>query len=331
MKLLIAYDGSECSRAALEELRRIGLPLRDVDAMILGVDPTMANAVLPHANNAVFVEANLATSPNALRVEGEPVLEANAVRKVDEAFERLSQHFPLWTIEKRALCGPPCFLITQEIKNMKPDLVVVGSHNKNLLQRLFFGSMSKYLADHTSCSIHVTKPSLFSSNGPPRLMIALDDSQMSKLAVEEVASRHWPVGTEVLLLSVVDRFLYEPELLTADAYSQSAFEVQKLKLKACLENAKEMLKDTALQVTTLCRVGSPISVIEDEAARNHIDVLFIGAAKHNIVERALCGSISSGLVAKSNCSVEIVRPRTGALTGTRGHRTSRFHNEVQFN
>lgn len=51
MKILIAYDGSECARAALGELTRAGLP-EEAEAIVISV----ADAYLPHPSEdeAVF-------------------------------------------------------------------------------------------------------------------------------------------------------------------------------------------------------------------------------------------------------------------------------------
>jgi hypothetical protein len=37
MKILIGYDGSDCSEAALDDLRKAGLPQSDVEALVLSV------------------------------------------------------------------------------------------------------------------------------------------------------------------------------------------------------------------------------------------------------------------------------------------------------
>jgi nucleotide-binding universal stress UspA family protein len=39
----------------------------------------------------------------------------------------------------------------------KADLIVVGSHGKNGIQRLLLGSVSEYVATHAKCSVEIVR------------------------------------------------------------------------------------------------------------------------------------------------------------------------------
>ena len=331
MKLLIAYDGSDCATAALDDLTKAGLPLHDVEATIVAIDETPPTFQLPGFANGIFAESNLSTGAFAMDTEGSVCRAAHADKKATYAVSRLQQQFPHWTIEKRALCGSPWFLLVQQIKELDPDLIVAGSHNKNMLQRLLFGSVSKYLADHAACSVHITKAPLFASNGPPRLMLAVDGSEMSMLAVDAIASRHWPAGTYVCVVGVVDRNAFPPEFFANHSQSSAVLNYHQRTLEQALSAVAEKLSDIGLDVSTVCRIGSPEETLEDEARRRHIDCVFLGAARHTLLQRTMCGSVSSTLVANAHCSVEIVRPRLNSDATPKTDCKKRYSNSVQFN
>ncbi len=106
MKLLIGYDGSQCADAALEDLRRAGLP-REAQAIVL----TVLEQWLPHVadHNAAPLRQLDIPSSMQIRVSAtttvEPVTETRVLAL--KAKTRLQGHFPSWNIKAEESLGSP--------------------------------------------------------------------------------------------------------------------------------------------------------------------------------------------------------------------------------
>src|SRR5688572_403085 len=67
------------------------------------------------------------------------------------------------------------------------------------------------------------------------------------------------------------------------------------------------LRRPGLSAVPSAREGDPKQVLLREAERFDTDCIFVGAKGHSRVERFLIGSVSSAVVARARCSVEVVR------------------------
>src|SRR5262252_5623836 len=85
---------------------------------------------------------------------------------------------------------------------MKADLIIVGSHGRTALSRLFLGSISQWLLNEVRCSVRVARGKLDEPDFPVRIVLALDGSRSAEKALEEIASRNWPEKSEVRVVAV---------------------------------------------------------------------------------------------------------------------------------
>ena len=153
MKLLIAYDGSPCADAALDDLRRAGLPAEGVEAVVVAVaevwlpPPPPSGYEIVEAARAAHGPAELAerTSRAALAVK-------EARRLVALAVERVRKSFPGWKVLAEAAGGSPSWEVVRRADEWKPDLVVVGSHGRSALGRFVMGSVSQKVLTEARCS-----------------------------------------------------------------------------------------------------------------------------------------------------------------------------------
>ena len=142
-----------------------------------------------------------------------------------------------------------------------------------------------------------------------RILLATDGSEQSEAAVDEIAREHFPVHTEVRVISVVeppnlgegvDTSLYLEIDKTARERARAALEKAAAKLRADEENRQ-------LKVTTEIISGSPKRVILEEAEAFGADLIVVGSHGHGMLDRFLLGSVSQAVALHAKCSVEIVR------------------------
>src|SRR5438876_1661078 len=99
MKLLIAYDGSECAEAALDDMCRAGLP--DVaEALVLSVTELWLPSP-PPSSYEIVEEALLAETPTELQRihQRHSAAVQHATALAGQARERLQKNFPLWKFD----------------------------------------------------------------------------------------------------------------------------------------------------------------------------------------------------------------------------------------
>jgi nucleotide-binding universal stress UspA family protein len=108
MKLLVAYDGSSCADAALDDLRQAGLP-SEAEAVVISV----AELWLPPPSSYEL----LAPASNERPPGGEE--EALTLAKVASA--RIQVDFPAWKVRAEAYAGSPAWKIIQKADEWQPD------------------------------------------------------------------------------------------------------------------------------------------------------------------------------------------------------------------
>ena len=117
MKILLAYDGSIYADAAIEDMRRAGLP-NNAEALVVCV----ANYGL-HPPRAAGTEETTSPESQITKLD-----EANSL--VQDARNRLHSYFPQWVILSEVLWGYPAEVILRIVDDWKPDLLIAGSHGR---------------------------------------------------------------------------------------------------------------------------------------------------------------------------------------------------------
>jgi nucleotide-binding universal stress UspA family protein len=149
-----------------------------------------------------------------------------------------------------------------------------------------------------------------------KILIGVDGSPYSNAALEEVANRSWPGGTEVLIVHAYqlpvaptpEAWVLPPgyfELLDRAVRTQSDAIVD-----AALQKLKAAGNDLKVQGKAI--LGAPRKVILEEANDWKADLIVVGSHGYPTWQRLLLGSVSGAVVAHAKCSVEVVRlPEAG--------------------
>ena len=67
--------------------------------------------------------------------------------------------------------------------------------------RFILGSVSQSVVTGEACSVRVSRSCDGKKDHPARIIIGVDGSACSRIAVKEVAARTWPKGSEVRLVT----------------------------------------------------------------------------------------------------------------------------------
>ena len=314
MRLLIGYDDSECADSAIDDMQRAGLPTKG-EALVVTVAEEWPAYML-----AGFDALELDQSSRSIAAQtGSGNLPATdrwsraAAETAKRAAERVSVLLPGWTVTSAVHSSSPYSALLRVADEWKADLLLVGSHGRSAMGRALFGSVSHFIVNHATCSVRIARCPLFVSDAPERLLIGLDGSEDSLVAVEEVAQRTWPKATEVRVITALDhRFLslvptYDFPL---PRYNEPVDQEIRKAVKVAAARACARLTSAGLNAHSFLRDGDPKYVLLEEAEKWQADCIFLGARGHSALERFLIGSVSASVALHSRTSVEIVRPRS---------------------
>jgi nucleotide-binding universal stress UspA family protein len=309
---MIAYDGSAYADAALDDLRRAGLP-REAEARIVSVSDVLVNPSSSIADIAgSALTSRRVTSAIAMAREQAARALKEAKEFAAKAGERVRSDFPDWEVRAEGIAGTPSQELAQRADEWKPDLIVVGSQGRSALGRFFLGSVSKKLATESRSTVRVARRMVErSQDAPPRIMIGVDGSPGSERAVRLVGRRVWPEGTEVRIVAVDDSVSpggVARILPAAAEMIRSSNEEVAGQARQMAEWAESELRVIGLRVSVAIEKGDPQRILIEEAGKWDADCIFVGSrGLDNPDERLGLGNVSTALVTNATCTVEIVR------------------------
>jgi len=286
MKVLVAYDGSECADAALDDLRRAGLP---ADSQI----------------KVLSVVENWLPPPSALEIVEQIARDKEYLVLARRGGIRLVSMEPDWDVKSESGAGSPATVIIEKADEWGADLIVVGSHGHTALGRFFFGSVSQKVLHEARRSVRVARGRLEEPDTPVRLVIGVDGSKGAEAAVDAVAARKWPAGSEA---RIVNATWATPQISSNRGVGPIITWIteEKARIKKMIDEAAGKLRASALRTEVVVKEEEPKRLLIAEAENWGADCIFVGARGMGRIERFLLGSVSSAVAARAHCSVEVV-------------------------
>jgi nucleotide-binding universal stress UspA family protein len=207
----------------------------------------------------------------------------------DRGAARVKAAFPGWDVRTEVCCDSPAWAVINAAIRENANLVVVGAHGHSVVGgRLILGSVSQRVLYEAQTSVRVARCWTGGGKGPIRIVVGFNGSHDSEVAVESVASRSWPDGSEARIVTAHE--MLNPEARTV---------------------ATERFVAAGLSVSEISRDGDAAHVLMSEAEEWGADSIFVGTRDVHGFQHLLHGSVSSAVAARARCSVEVSRaPRT---------------------
>jgi nucleotide-binding universal stress UspA family protein len=143
-----------------------------------------------------------------------------------------------------------------------------------------------------------------------KILIATDGSEYSELAVRAAATRPWPSGSELRVLTVMERsaisYVTGGEYGLTISYEQIAAEIRN-SLESMVTTTAASLAAEGRTVSHLVREGVAAEEIINEAKQWGADLILLGTHGRHGISRFLLGSVAERVAVHAPCSVEIVR------------------------
>lgn len=147
MKLLIATDGSDYSKAAVAECCRLIIKPGSTEVMVISAyESAYPVTAEPFAISAEYYQ------------ELDDAVRGQSTGFVQEARATIEAAFPgeFVSISTEVLRGSPAQQVVERAQEWGADLIAVGSHGRGFWGRLL-GSVSNSVVHHASCSVLVVR------------------------------------------------------------------------------------------------------------------------------------------------------------------------------
>ena len=119
MKILIGYDGSDCSEKMLLDLTHAGLPAQ-AEVVVL----TVAEHWLAAPTSFGGVDVHFTEDPKEA---------SETLALAQHAQSLLHATFPNWEVSPAVAWGMPASKLLERADDWQPDLLVIGSHGRSAL------------------------------------------------------------------------------------------------------------------------------------------------------------------------------------------------------
>jgi len=221
---------------------------------------------------------------------------------------KLQAKFPQWDFYAKATAGSPAWEIVKKAKEWNVDLIVVGSHGKMGVGGFLLGNVAMNVLSQAHCSVRVVRSTVEDNDMPSRIIIGIDGSPDSEMAINSIVARKWEAGSIAHLITSTNSAPYIAfrsddnvgELQTQDGKLEASIQKMHSKYRSKLEKA-------GLCGSSLIAQGDPKAILQEEALDRRADCIFVGAQGHSKLDRLIIGSVSAAIAAQAPCSVEVVR------------------------
>jgi len=297
MRILVAIDGSEPARLALDLVANVAWPPKTevivAEAVESGIG--LLGGPLPGLA-AVQVD----------RIEAD--LRAEAQKTVLEARERLARTGV--KVEGVVLRGRPATVIVDHARRIEADLVVVGSRGHGTIASMLLGSVSAEVVDHAPAPVLVAR-----GHRIERIVLGWDGSACAARAAGLLTTWSIFAGSRVRVVSVADMEVPwwtgfpeagSPEIMPIymDAVDASGTEHDEL-----ARGMEAQLRRAGTAAEGDRRDGDAATEILAAASASNADLIVVGTHGRTGLMRLVLGSVARNVLQHATCSVLIVRDR----------------------
>jgi nucleotide-binding universal stress UspA family protein len=313
--LVVAYDGSEGARRAIEHA---GALLGGRPAAVAVVSPPPADVLLPTdlapapdlARAAAELDAALAADAEALATEGARFAEQGGLRARP------------WAVRGDPRVWPTLVDLAEE---EGAGAIVVGSRGLSGLRSTVLGSVSHGTLDHSAHPVLVVPPTAGEPGGPA--VLCYDGSEPAARAIARAGELLAPRPAVVLAAWSTAAGLASwgttalPREVVSEACARLDDEGDRRARETAAEGAE---RARAAGFADVWPLAAPIeanawATLAGVAAQRGAAVIVTGSRSLSPVRAAVVGSVSRGIAAHASAPVLVVRPPAeGCRRGGRG-------------
>jgi nucleotide-binding universal stress UspA family protein len=292
-RIIIAYDDSAGADAALHDLRCAGLG--------------------PHAR-VLLVTADVAR-PAAMAMAGDhDDIDESHVRTASIASAgaaELQAIYPGWEIASETYPGPADEAILTAASRFNADYIVIGWNDRTPKERFWHHSVALSVLRSAHCTVRIGRHAPDSPVESKRIIIGIDGTPNSRVAVDTVLERHWSAGTTVQVVAALTAPFMEHAIaaLMLPESERERIDSRRRELREETATAVTRLERAGLNAAGNIRVGDPLQILLDAAISWRAGAIFVGASSAHGHDNSHIASIAFTIAERAPCAVEVVRGR----------------------
>lgn len=222
----------------------------------------------------------------------------------------------LTIVQEQEESAAPAERIVAYAEDNDIDLVVMGTHGRRGVDRMLFGSVTEEVVRNAPCPAFTvrTDADVVPEQAVRRILVPIDFSEASELAVQHGKEIAMTYGAEIDLLHVVEEPFYPP------AYGP---DVTEFPTRDVVERVEKQLADMARDdigyehVMVEATTGYPSSEILDYVDENDVDLIVLATHGRTGLDHILLGSVAERVLRRSPKPVFVVKPDRKSLVPTK--------------
>ena len=282
-KILVGFDGSEFSRAALLEAAN-RIKRRGGKIILL--------------NAVYFDEEEFGNKPEQLEKRME-----SGKKICSGAKEMVRKEFGI-DIESIVSEGEPPEVIARTAQEMNADLIAMGTHGRRGIKRFIMGSVTSGVIGHAPCDVLVVKKPCTRCTGEfTSILLPFDGSAFSKKALSHAYALAKDEGSEVTALYVIPRYEEMIGFMKTDSIRKSLYK----EAERIIDLAKQSVSSNGVTLATAIEEGNAADKIVKTANRMKHDLIVMGSYGWRGVNKAILGSTTERVIMNSTCPILVVK------------------------
>jgi nucleotide-binding universal stress UspA family protein len=276
MRILIAVDGSDNSYEAVRALKYFVRAEELILLHTLDVPKLAYPMMVPEVANELYT-----TLENSMREDGERLL------------DRITSLLPMnaGPVTRQLQLGTPAEAIVTTAEQQKVDLILMGARGLGPVKERFLGSVSHRVLTLAPCATFIVSAPIKALH---KVLLPLQGPYDAEAALRFLDRRPFREPVELILITVVPT--------TKPPWPAGETAARELE-KQALAGAQDFLATIASRATplgytakTVTSLGSPASVILQEADKIKPDLILMGTHGRRGVTRFVLGSVSHALL-----------------------------------
>lgn len=237
-------------------------------------------------------------------VRSEPEVRQRALERLDAfvALTRAEEIQSRFSVQE----GSPVLTIMRLAEDDDTDLICLGTHGREGVERLVLGSVAEKVLRKASCPVlTVSEAGREEAIDPAQfknILCAVDFAQLSLRSLDYALSLAQEAGGKLLLVNVVEWFSEEPGWETG--FNVDAYRIEME--NNVRERLAEVVPETAREwcdIETVVTSGKPYREILQLVSERGVDLVVMGVRGRNPLDVMLFGSTATHVVRHAECPV----------------------------
>ena len=296
--ILVPLNGSRFAEAALPQATRLARGARAQLHLVLAHQPV---AALVGMGEAVIPPSGL---DEDVRAQEESYLAESAAKLGRAGRGR---------VEFKEVVGPAGPAICEEATRLNADLIVMATHGRGAVGRLWLGSVADYVVRHIAVPVLLVHPGPEEPHGDEGngILVALDLSPQAEAILEPVISFAQLAGAHVTLIHVVER-IFEMGKFTVPTpipLSPALAEASRAEAQRKLDRIADRLRERGLSVSTRVPIGLDVAgPLLDTLEDSKFELVAMTTHGADGMRRLLMGSVATKLLRRTAKPLLLLRP-----------------------